>query len=585
MAGLDYFGGYDRISKGFEPDAFTRAVDRSYFPEANQEVRDIASWTVPTSPAELGAMLMFGPGGKLVRLGGLGAMTGGYSPDTEAGILSKLAGIFPEVAKTRKQPINLVRQEGVIKPKGGNWLTNPDGPLARLYDRQTNFGGLDGQYRIHADALQALEESMAAHPDQIPTLREAYEATQQSMRPLQERKAVADWIRGPLNKYVKNQMATPEDPLRALAEEGKWFKDADPQEYSDELENLAKKRTAWGFPAEGLAVGPEAKAWENFADDVITPYDVASVPGYLRDENPWLGWQNPTDTVYGTTAGYVFDDLIKKLNYGLTGRTPASGLQLPEHLRLSPEKIKQMGMEKAVRWADEVEQYEAAHELAKVRSLADKLPVLKAYPEGYKWVEIAPPKGMPLNESEDLVEQLLKYEGDTMKHCVGGYCDDVLNGHSRIFSLRDPQGYPRITAEAAYDPETGEFGIMQVKGKANSVPEKYMDYARDFFKSKLVPDAGIGANDYAKADYAALGFVDPEPLRRINRLTGQQYLTKTGDMAAWPEHNFDLDMHYTKDELQQILEKLKPDDVDEDFWGGFYKSITNPRYISDHWGQ
>lgn len=582
MAGLDYFGGYDRISKGFEPDAFTRAVDRSYIPEVVRDIQaetmDTASLLIPTSPAELGATLMFGPGGKLVRLGGLSLLAGGYSPDTEAGILSKLAGIFPEVAQTRKQPINLVRQEGVIKPKGGNWLTNPDGPLARLYDRQANFGGLDEQYRLHMDAMKALEESMALYPDQIPTLRAAYDTTQQSLRPLQERKSVADWIRGPLNKYVKNQMATTEDPLRALAEEGKWFKEErlDAIYTPNELEELGKKRAMWGFPAEGLAVSPEAKAWESFADEVTKPYDAASVPANLRTENPWLANVNPTDTVYDTRAGYVFDGIVDKLNYGLQGQTK-EGLQLPDHLRLSPEKIKQMGIEKAVRWADEVEQFEAATELEKVRGLAEKLPVLKEYPEGYKWVEITRPQGMPLNEAEDLVEKLLKYEGTAMKHCAEGYCDDVLSGHSRIFSLRDPQGYPRVTAEAAFDPETGDFGIMQMKGKANSVPEKYMDYARDFFKSRLVPDAGIGSTDYAKADYAALGFVDPEPLRRINRLTGQQYITKTGDMAAWPEHNFDLDMHYTKDELQQILEKLKPEDIDEDFWGGFYRSINNPR--------
>ena len=41
----------------------------------------------------------------------------------------------------------------------------------------------------------------------------------------------------------------------------------------------------------------------------------------------------------------------------------------------------------------------------------------------------------------------LKYEGDTMGHCVGGYCPDVLEGHSRIFSLRDAKGEPHVTVE------------------------------------------------------------------------------------------------------------------------------------------
>lgn len=37
--------------------------------------------------------------------------------------------------------------------------------------------------------------------------------------------------------------------------------------------------------------------------------------------------------------------------------------------------------------------------------------------------------------------------GDAMAHCVGGYCPDVLEGRSRIFSLRDAKGKPHVTIE------------------------------------------------------------------------------------------------------------------------------------------
>ena len=34
-----------------------------------------------------------------------------------------------------------------------------------------------------------------------------------------------------------------------------------------------------------------------------------------------------------------------------------------------------------------------------------------------------------------------------MGHCVGNYCDDVMEGKSRIFSLRDAKGEPHVTIE------------------------------------------------------------------------------------------------------------------------------------------
>lgn len=48
--------------------------------------------------------------------------------------------------------------------------------------------------------------------------------------------------------------------------------------------------------------------------------------------------------------------------------------------------------------------------------------------------------------SKDL-QAALKYEGDIMGHCVGGYCDDVAKGYSKIYSLRDAKGRPHVTIE------------------------------------------------------------------------------------------------------------------------------------------
>jgi hypothetical protein len=121
-----------------------------------------------------------------------------------------------------------------------------------------------------------------------------------------------------------------------------------------------------------------------------------------------------------------------------------------------------------------------------------------------------------------------------MGHCVGGYCDDVLSGRSRIFSLRDAKGEPHVTIETAprgrgslsgaqlneWEPdlfdqylaqrhEENGIGdmhrwlrevrpdiadaedIIQIKGKQNRAPkEDYLPFVQDFVKSGQWGDIG-----------------------------------------------------------------------------------------------
>jgi hypothetical protein len=79
----------------------------------------------------------------------------------------------------------------------------------------------------------------------------------------------------------------------------------------------------------------------------------------------------------------------------------------------------------------------------------------ESLPEGWRYEDgyYVSPKGDYLqshpNESaaERDLRTALQYEGDTMGHCVGGYCPDVMEGRSRIFSLRDAKGEPHVTIE------------------------------------------------------------------------------------------------------------------------------------------
>jgi len=149
-------------------------------------------------------------------------------------------------------------------------------------------------------------------------------------------------------------------------------------------------------------------------------------------------------------------------------------------------------------------------------------------PKGLRWVELKspelnevpegfiPPEGMKVQNTSTgpmLVDQhtgevwplgrqalqdALKYEGDTMGHCVGGYCDDVAAGRSRIYSLRDAKGEPHVTIEVAPDPGalTDAYrwdnpSIKQIKGKQNRAPNaEYLPFVQDFVKSGKWSDVG-----------------------------------------------------------------------------------------------
>jgi hypothetical protein len=66
-----------------------------------------------------------------------------------------------------------------------------------------------------------------------------------------------------------------------------------------------------------------------------------------------------------------------------------------------------------------------------------------------------------------LTDKELEEEGKVMRHCVGGYCEQVKAGESIIYSLRDPENQPHVTME--FKPEEERF--TQVFGPENTEPD------------------------------------------------------------------------------------------------------------------
>ena len=366
-------------------------------------------------------------------------------------------------------------------------------------------------------------------------------------------KALADWWDKALPRYIQNDFATPDDPFRALADQG----------YLQGVENAAQwsnrvKRDIVPMPLQKLLFDPKT------AEIGVRDEALAAMP--------WINKMPATENIYGfwpreETIGalsHIRDEMVNAL------KPDASGI--PADLAVRPESLGRMSFAQAAERVGLINQWRAKQaEQAQLSALNNPaIHTFKEYaennPMGLRWVELKAPdpaerfkltaveeNGKPFwqatdpdtgevfplggtreqaieslrYQNRDPLQQALKYEGDTMGHCVGGYCDDVLSGRSRIFSLRDAKGEPHVTIETGkgyidqphrlvpeevqqqIDAElmargTLNYGreferelrnwvaqnvelpenIIQIKGKQNRAPkDDYLPFVQDFVKS------------------------------------------------------------------------------------------------------
>jgi len=135
-----------------------------------------------------------------------------------------------------------------------------------------------------------------------------------------------------------------------------------------------------------------------------------------------------------------------------------------------------------------------------------------------------------VNPSRQTLEDSLKYEGDTMGHCVGSYCDDVAEGGSKIYSLRDAKGEPHVTIEVepvkkhliGYGMEGREDFPKDFRYESGSItPEQQQQIyqrAKQLFKPESTKDVGNHRMDvFQQAADEVLG----KPAERIVQIKGK----------------------------------------------------------------
>jgi hypothetical protein len=480
----------------------------------------------------------------------------------------------------------------VIKPKGGNWI---DGGIDRAVDPlkvRLNDQMISGEM-INEMAGEDLWSKIVSEGKQGSSRNWLYSNRPDVFDKIYGRESIPinNWIDTKLKKYVKNEMGTPEDPLRKLADQGKLHTNPDelPRTMVDEFTDvsptghLGERRTVAGFPAKSYAETLEGKNWEASADSAIQSRKAAELLDLANSEksfntikelvaeNPWLSKVDPNTNIYklspSTFADLNFSHVVDELKNSMRIDS-----DLPEKLRINPTKLEKMTVPQVVERVSEINKWRAENQAAANEKLANNAAtqLVKDYPDqGFKWMELRKPEDLTelpegftvepykseysegvkilrpdgtqasagdtvdqalKNMSETMLDDALKYEGDTMGHCVGSYCSDVISGETRIYSLRDSKGEPHVTIEVqpkqikTWDDVTKAVGsdeasklwnefndigannmsdveagfqmfmknkgvelppeIIQVKGKGNAKPkDAYLPFVQDFVKS------------------------------------------------------------------------------------------------------
>ena len=390
-----------------------------------------------------------------------------------AAVPGKVASALPEVV-TGLGALGA----GVIKPKGGNWL-------AGSFSAEKALGSL----KRHQNPEQEL--AYIRSELEKPQKGEVYTQLMQRL-PLAERStALNKWIDTKLTKYVKNEMATPEDPVRALAERGTLhFEPQDvprPMGFEKESRALRESREAGGYPTEGLGKSNLARDWESLADVSIQP-DKAEVFLPIKSElerNPWLEKVSPDTPVYGMNLSadmsrlgfpHIIDELTNALN-------PNSGL--PASLRLTPQQLEKVTVPQAVERVAKINEWRTEQAIKTEREgmlanlqatprLADKSLQLSFVDKpGGAWVDIPEttgPKGLALCTSIGRAGGWCT-QGDYLAESYG-------SGEHRLTALVDAEGRPHAQAKITENewPVSGEgFALLDPQTKA-----QYGRYVREW---------------------------------------------------------------------------------------------------------
>lgn len=369
-----------------------------------------------------------------------------------------------------------------IKPKGGNWL---GGPASEL---ETYLGNMKWVPEARAPEPGGTAERTKAVEAWIDKQLKRYVQTDMGTAgdPLlqveREGRLHLDPEQFQMDNVVQHSLPRYADTNAYLERPG--YERGTPKQYVNpyKAENVFHQqatgrveRTPW----EQLSEFPIRKETPGARVGEINEYSGADT---LGPEYAWLGKlaeKDPAAAIYDFPQGMT-GNVDDSLGFG----------HVVDYLRqsgMTPEQLSRVSVADAVRGTHDWS--ERMLKAKQTESLGQGIKgVHKEYPEGMRWVELgapdAPkelppgyelvdkggafwvksPEGHPYLAKSDperavrsffdeygrqQAEKGLKAEGEAMGHCVGGYCEPVLSGRTRILSLRDSENKPHATVELA----------------------------------------------------------------------------------------------------------------------------------------
>ena len=440
---------------------------------------------------------------------------------------TNLVQTAPYVARDIVQNVTSPLKSYAVKPKGGNWappagtrdsVTMSVNPIKRNPD--VISGDLINQ--AAGEDLWSKMVDMDVYHYPASWLRENRpDVLNNLLGP--EKGAVNKWLDTKLEKYIRNDMGTPDDPIRLAHEEGYSHI---PGNVAEDLgswlpEDVAAMRVKAGYPEEGFAVRKHAEAgfpeateanarkaetWENLADTEITASPAGAyqeqfrmareMPNFvpngkqavsMAERNPWIEKldretpiykiDRPMDLNENLGFNHMADEIENMLD-------PESGL--PAALRIKPEKLDQINIKQMVEKVDAVNKWRA--EEASKAELEGMMGNLTATPRlevpeaqlsfvkepGMKWVDIP-----------DTVE------GEGMKLCTtigrqAGWCtqgeglaERYGSGENRLTTLLDAEGRPHAQAMLKVMANDQDTGAMFSRNIATLLAQRGIDNAEE----------------------------------------------------------------------------------------------------------
>ena len=409
--------------------------------------------TEDTTGAIGGALNLLGPAVSTAKLAVKGAKAA-----------APRAGALAQQFAARTQPMPL--QMNIVKPKGGNWLAGAVEDELRPLRMRTD-GSDPERY------LKGLEAAYAQNVEAGIGDAAAFDRQRARLAP---DIAINKWIDNKLTKYIKNEMGTPEDPVRALAEEGiLHYQPRQMGENSTFMDIVKEKRAFTGSPVEDTATTPLGKLWERYADYSIFPRPAGqrlsenksltrnfSNVQPVEEANPWLLKVPPETQVYELSnysdfAG--FPHLVDELKAAVN---PAS--EVPEHLRLTVDQLDKVTVPQAVKRVVEINAWRAkqAAEAEKKGLMANLQATPRLKDESMQLSFVEKPGATWVDVPETVTEDGVKLCTSLGK--AGGWCtQSEMNaksygsGSNRLTTLIDAEGRPHAQAKISFVPQTGNI--------------------------------------------------------------------------------------------------------------------------------